>query len=69
MSDNHNLLFVFTDDENTKNELINLNYPFIKKTGNFFIFRNNFNDKVLFQKLENSKLDTSKVLFTNKMFF
>lgn len=69
MSVNHNLMFIFTEDENIKNELLNLNYSLIKKMSNFFVFKNKFENKELFKKLENNNLDISKLLFTNKMYF
>lgn len=55
--------FVFTSDENTRKELLNLGFTEIQSGGSFFMFINNST-----LKFDNSiKMDS--VGFTNKLMF
>jgi hypothetical protein len=60
--------FIVTNDEETKNILLDLGYSMLNSLNGNFIFKNNVESTQLFQDRPLG-LDKSKLTFTNKLFF
>ena len=66
---NFNSNFIITKDNDIKNKLCNMGCSLLNKTNDFFVFNNMLKNQCSYSLLHDMNIDSSKIYFTNKLFF
>lgn len=66
---NFNSNFIITKDNDIKNKLCDIGCSLLNKTNDFFVFNNMLQYQYSYSLLDALGIDSSKIYFTNKLFF